>query len=237
MAGNWNRCIELARAPFVTFCHDDDTLLPHALDELMEIQKVAGKKAVFSTTNSIDADGKMIAEYIHPRYKFGILITKKYFEISLFNCMVSNIGFHGAALFPKQNMVEIGGYSEDFNAVADTAFGALYTYKFGAIQYDVPLLNYRMAVNSSFSVSAQLAHDCKKVHDSIKNKLHLPNIILNRIVRAVFNYTQIFTYVRLGFADHAALKNVPLVDRLIVKACWCSLIPTKYKFKTLLKNK
>ena len=39
MLGNWNRGIELARAPFVTYCHDDDMLLPSALSRLMELQK------------------------------------------------------------------------------------------------------------------------------------------------------------------------------------------------------
>lgn len=39
MFGNWNRGIELARASFVTYCHDDDMLLPSALSRLMELQK------------------------------------------------------------------------------------------------------------------------------------------------------------------------------------------------------
>ena len=54
MFGNWNRGIELARAPFVTYCHDDDMLLPSALSRLMELQKKTGDKAIFSAYNKMD---------------------------------------------------------------------------------------------------------------------------------------------------------------------------------------
>lgn len=46
--GNCNRGVELARAPYVTFCHDDDLLLPTALTRLMYLQKIVGKKCIIS---------------------------------------------------------------------------------------------------------------------------------------------------------------------------------------------
>jgi glycosyltransferase involved in cell wall biosynthesis len=232
MAGNWNRSIELARAPFITYCHDDDALLPGALERLMTLQKKSKDKAVFSACHKINAKGEIIAKHTHPKTKWGILVAKDHYNITLTDCFISNYGSPGGCLFSKQNMIELGGYNEDFCCL-DVAIGVLSTYKYGAVYNDVPVLNQRVAVNTSFAVIEQIPLSYRDIQNCIKNKLPYPNFILNLIINARFDFSKKLTLVGLGLADQATLRNVSLIDRLIVKACWSALIPTRYKFKSL----
>jgi hypothetical protein len=237
MTGNWNRCIELARATFLTFCHDDDTLLPHALTRLMEVQKVAKECAVFSAMNNINAAGELIAEHQHSKSKWGVLIAKDCYQITLFDCIMSNRGYNGGILLAKKRVIELGGYTEDFSYSADNALAALYTHKFGAFHNDVPVINYRISVNSSFTILDEALGGLLKLHQCIKNKLPFPKQISEIIIAAYNRYMHIHCRITLGLADPSALKSLSLKDKLILKLCWIYLIPKKYKLKPLFQVK
>lgn len=59
LAANWNRCIDLARAPWVTLLHADDRLTPgYAEAVLTAIERDPGLAAVFTDTEIIGADGQ-----------------------------------------------------------------------------------------------------------------------------------------------------------------------------------
>lgn len=45
MAGNWNRCIQLARGKYVAMLHDDDLLTPEYFAQLPKLVKTANKHA------------------------------------------------------------------------------------------------------------------------------------------------------------------------------------------------
>ena len=58
LAGNWNECVRLATAPWVTILHGDDRLLPaYAARVLAAAERESAITALFTDTVNIDGDG------------------------------------------------------------------------------------------------------------------------------------------------------------------------------------
>jgi glycosyltransferase involved in cell wall biosynthesis len=229
MYGNWNRCIELARAPFVTYCHDDDVLLPNALSRLMDLQKKTKDKAIFSAFNKIDKDGNIISNYIWKKRKLFFLKSRDCYNYTLFNQFNSSAGFGVGCLFNRSNLIEIGGYDAEFYPSADYALQAHYTYRFGSVYNNIPTFNYRIAENTSLSVYNQFVEKDKHFRECMSKKLHYPKFILNRIIAARYNTSKIYFAVMWGKEDKSLYSSIRFSDKLILKIINILLAFKKYK--------
>jgi len=70
LAGNWNAAVALARGEYVIIIGDDDRLLPHFVERLLEI--AGGADVVFSNQYLIDATGaRLEAESVELTRRFG----------------------------------------------------------------------------------------------------------------------------------------------------------------------
>ncbi|MDN3920474.1 glycosyltransferase family 2 protein [Roseateles violae] len=59
LAGNWNRCVQLARTPLVTLLHGDDELMPHYARQMVDAhRRWPDAAAVFCAAAIIDAKGR-----------------------------------------------------------------------------------------------------------------------------------------------------------------------------------
>lgn len=59
LVGNWNRCLELARSPFVTILHDDDELHKDYAKEVLKIfEQKTNSVAVYTQAQIINEHGK-----------------------------------------------------------------------------------------------------------------------------------------------------------------------------------
>ncbi len=216
MFGNWNRGIELAHAPYITYCHDDDMLLPNALTRLMEIQKRTGDKAIFSAYNTMDCDNNITMSYRFSRKKkWGILTRRDYYPYTLFDQFLDSCGFGVGCLFSKQCLIEIGGYDPEFYPSADYALQAHYTYRFGSVFNCIPTFNYRIAENESLKVYALFCDVDKHFRKCMRKGLMLPNFILDRIIEANYNLSKINYAIKWGKINEKDLPKKKISDKLI----------------------
>lgn len=217
MFGNWNRGIELARASFVTYCHDDDMLLPSALSRLMKIQKETGDKAIFSAFNKMDDRGTIFStsEYVSKR-KLGMLVSCDYYPYTLFNQFNGSAGFGVGCLFSKKCLLEIGGYDPEFYPSSDYALQAHYTFRYGSVYNCVPTFNYRVAENESLTVYDKFAEVDRHFRNCMKKHISLPDFILDRIIKANYNTSKINFAIIWGKKDTSLANNIKFGDKLIM---------------------
>lgn len=217
MLGNWNRGIELARASFVTYCHDDDMLLPTALSRLMMLQKKTGDKAILSAFNRMDASDKIFSsgEYISKR-KLGVLVSRDYYSYTLFSQFISSAGFGVGCLFSKRCLLELGGYDPEFYPSADYAMQVHYTYRFGSVYNCIPTFNYRVAENESLSVYDKFVEMDRHFRSCMKQHINLPNFMLNRIIEANYNLSKTNFAIIWGKSDASLINKIRFSDKLIM---------------------
>lgn len=217
MFGNWNRGIELAHAPYITYCHDDDMLLSNALTRLMKIQKRTGNKAIFSAYNTMDCNNNITQLNKFPnKKKWGIFTRRDYYSYTLFNQFISSCGFGVGCLFSKQCLIEIGGYDPEFYPSADYALQAHYTYRFGSVYNCIPTFNYRIAENESIKTYYLFCEVDKHFRKCMRKCLMLPNFILDRIIEANYNISKINHAIKWGKKDESDLPSRRTSDKIIM---------------------
>lgn len=209
MFGNWNRLAELARAPFVVYLHDDDMLLPTALTTLMTIQKTYDADGVNAAFNTIDAKGDIVNESkFEPKTKFGVLKLRKTLKSSVKDSFLGrNGGFGCGCLFRKRCLMEIGGFSPEFYPSADYALNAVMATRYNVYFSKEPTFCYRVAVNESLSVYKQFAEVDKHFRGCMRKYIHLPNVILDRAILAMYRTSKIDFEVDWGKADKSLLQQ------------------------------
>lgn len=182
MFPNFNRGIELASAPYLTFAHDDDILLPEALDVLMKIQKKVGDKSIMQPSFCIDETGKLIGKYrqFEPIDKLcGLLTIGEVHRLPLEYYLKGNVGMGGGSLFSTKKLRELGGYDPYFYPSADYALHINYTKRYGSVMNNRMVYLYRKGDNNT----------SKKVyHTFIKY-----DVFFKRCMKPYLRYPKCFT--------------------------------------------
>lgn len=57
LVGNWNRCVEVAHAPWIKFVFQDDLLRPHGLEGLLNVARATGVPLAFGRRAFLFEDG------------------------------------------------------------------------------------------------------------------------------------------------------------------------------------
>lgn len=212
--GNWNRGVELARAPYITYCHDDDMLLPNCLTLLME--NCHGDKAIFGLRNHIDKNDRVTFETkLQPKF-FSIIKPRRVREYTLMHHFLFPMGFCVGSLYNRDIFIKLGGFGTDYSPSDDAAFAGRYTKYAGAVQLLVPTHNYRFAENDTFNVYRELAPVAKRIRECDKPFLPWPDWFLDCIIRANYNVSHYET-IR-NFEPNATDVMVPSrIDRIICK--------------------
>lgn len=218
MLGNWNRLVELAHAPFIVYLHDDDRLLPTALSTLMTIQKKYDADGVNASFNKIDAEGKIISEVrFCTSKKYGILEPMKITKSSVYDLFLGrNGGFGCGCLFRKKCLLETGGFSSEFYPSADYALNTVLATKYKIYFSKLPTFCYRIAENESLSVYEQFAEVDKHFRRCMKRYMKFPNVLLDRVILALYRTSKIQFRVMWGKADKSLLKTQRKDDLRIV---------------------
>lgn len=171
MAGNWNRCFELAKGNYLVMMHDDDILLNNFLKEcnfvLSKIQNISILKP--TPIDWIDDENSF-----QPTIK--LIKTRKIQRLyDLSNYSGFQLGAPTGCLFKKQDVIQTGGYNQDFYPSFDFCYAALHSRHFNVYNYNQQLFIYRWAENDSRKTSS--------LEGFVKNDYFLINQILkeNRI--------------------------------------------------------
>ncbi len=185
MAGNWNRCIELARSENIVFCHSDDMLVEDTLKNLWAFrQKVGPEAAILGRSRAIDADGNLISEDDICKDRFwGLLKSKSYYLNDIYSLFMLDFSNGVGEMFNRSVMLKIGGYNPDFYPAID--FVLLMKYFLFAPIYRInqPLHVCRVAVNTSLIVSDRFAAFNFYMRKAIVDKYFRGNRILHYIGR------------------------------------------------------
>lgn len=214
--GSCNRGIEMAKADYVTFCHDDDLFYPWTLTRLMTLQKEAGDKCIVSKYVTIDTNDKVIYDPHFPRKKNGgHLIEKDHFNYSLFDQFLASGGLLIASLFNRRNLIKIGGFNEDFEPVTDYALQTAYTYFYGCVMNNMPSFKYRVGVNASMHLYTQFADAQKAVQIEMLCKIPAPKFILMPIIKTRHSIVKIYSEVSFGHANPEIWKRLTRKERFI----------------------
>ena len=231
MAGNWNRGIELARAPYITYCHADDILLPNCLSYLMELHRKVGDKLILSERNEINEKDEYLRKidypHLHKRFKF--LIQREYYYLSLYDLLFGNRWNGEACLFIKEHMIELGGFNADYMPSLDFALIVKYADKYGAICNPNPLLNYRFsAIQTSNSCWEEFAKKSLFYRGCIVRRIGYPYICLRILEHTLNHYTKEHLE---NFWGKRNVKYVTFFDRyiMLLSSWWRSSIKP-YRF-------
>lgn len=117
MAGNWNRCVELAKGEYIKLICADDRLVPESIET--EVNAMQKDPAIVMTVNDsimINRDGKKLG--IFGRYpKKGIQDGKKLARKS----MIYNnyFGMPCAVMFRKSIFEKVGGFDAAYRYILD----------------------------------------------------------------------------------------------------------------------
>lgn len=218
MYGNWNRGIELARAEFITYCHDDDLLLPNCLKRLMELQKIAGRKCILSTWNTIDEKGNYIYQEVFPYHRCkGFMILRDHYNYTLYDQFLGSQGYGVGCLFNRQCMLDIGGYNIDYYPSADYALHTCYTFHWGCIMNNVPTFNYRISLNESFAIYKMFVERDKFFRQCMMAKIKLPVWWLEMVDEAIFRIKKYQHTVQWGGEDSSLCRKIKRKDWFIFK--------------------
>lgn len=230
MMGNWNRCVELARAPFFTFCHDDDMLLPNCLSRLAFLQRTFGNSLILSNFNIMDENSNITsASTFTSKRKFPFLKSKDHYRYTLFDQMLGSRGFGVGCLFSKQCMLDIGGYNSEFYPSSDYALQTVYTRKFGCVINNIPTFNYRVAQNESLNTWRQFCEVDLHFRKCMTQYINLPNVLLAIINNANYRVSKLNFAVNWGKQDATILNQIRVRDKLVLKLCNLARLFNKFK--------
>ncbi|WP_421225311.1 glycosyltransferase family 2 protein [Aeromonas enteropelogenes] len=142
MFGNWNRCIELARAPKLIILNDDDLLHPDFIRAVYE-PDMKGMRVVTHKTFST------LTDCIWSEVKYDIKFT----PLSPADFFIGNpvLGCLGMVM-NKRCALSIGGYNPELWPTADYDFTYRYFTKYGLYKTNSCLSAYRWAENESLKV-------------------------------------------------------------------------------------
>lgn len=117
MAGNWNRCVELASGEYIKFICADDILMAECLEtELKIFLEHPSLSMVVSDSRLINDQG--VPSGVFPRYpRGGIQDGKKVAKRSLI--FINYFGMPCAVMFRKELFAQIGGFSKEFHYIVD----------------------------------------------------------------------------------------------------------------------
>lgn len=212
--GNWNRGVELAKAPYITYCHDDDMLLPNCLSILMECQSRHGDKAVFGLRNYIDKDDKITFETkFHSKF-FSLIKPRQEREYTLMHHFLLPMGFCVGSLYNRCKFIELGGFGTHFSPIDDAAFAGCYVKYFGAIQPLIPTHNYRIAENDTFNVYREIATAAKHIRESDMPIICWPNWLKKCIIKATFKVSN-YKFIKNFEPDNTDVMKPSTMDQII----------------------
>lgn len=176
--GNCNRGVELARAKYITFCHDDDLLFPDALSTLMQIQKETGDKAIIANFNIIDDKSNLIDKPFFNPCKHKLYVEESIFWL-IERCARLQIG----SLWNKEKFITSGGYSPEQTPCQDYGLHAIYGSLYGSVMCLKPTFLYRKANNASRELCVQFPLRERFIMENLRNHVRwIPRFYLNLVI-------------------------------------------------------
>jgi glycosyltransferase involved in cell wall biosynthesis len=123
LAGNWNRCLALARAPFVAVFHQDDVMRPgHLATHIAAFEAGERVGLVASASDAIDAEGRAVPESVVGRGGLGPADRTLKAGESLAELAAGNPLRCSAVTIRAAAHADVGGFDPAYGYVLDWDF-------------------------------------------------------------------------------------------------------------------
>ncbi len=179
MSGNWNRAFQLARGEYLVLLHDDDLILSSFISDcnrILDKNKNIGilKPMAYSLkSESIDIyklnnNSPVILDKIQRLYDFSNFANFK-------------LGAPTGIVFKKDDVINLGGFNQDFFPVMDFCFAVIFSQKKEVYLYHKYLSIYRVCDNESLKLSCLIPsfeYSFYITRDIFK-KYKIPSLITN----------------------------------------------------------
>ena len=146
MAGNWNRCYELAKTKWVTLLHDDDRLKSNYVETVLAVIDKHGDSigCLGTLHDDIDENGNILRGADGESGIVNSITAKDFYK------QVTPIHIAGL-IMNREKVIEIGGFDENFYPAHDSNLIAKIGIAYGGERLCENLCDYRIAENESFN--------------------------------------------------------------------------------------
>jgi glycosyltransferase involved in cell wall biosynthesis len=179
MSGNWNRAFQVARGEYLVLLHDDDLILPSFLYDcariLVENKNIGILKPMSYSLNSDNID---IEKLNNNSLGSSDKIQRLYDFSNFFNF---KLGAPTGIVFKKQDVINLGGFNQDFFPVMDFCFAVIFSQKKEVYLYHKYLSIYRVCDNESLKLSCLIPsfEYSFYITKNILEKYKIPSLITN----------------------------------------------------------
>jgi glycosyltransferase involved in cell wall biosynthesis len=246
MAGNWNRCITLARGDWFTILNDDDLLKTDFLSIVWNV-KSSRTSSAFIAANVEHFGGEIrtpISKTMIRRVRDWVRYSKGKRQIGLCDVLWANpVMATLGVLYDKGVAVALGGFNENCWPTFDYVFNVKYWLKCGGEVIPNRLASYRWGENESLKFDTMIGFinndhllrtqliDHLSVSKRVRNIFHLVSLLQKK------NHCDFFlhrfgitsraseTYKRCGFSHKLCVYPIWLMMcfQCVIWLCWASV--------------
>lgn len=251
MAGNWNRCFELAKGEYVVMLHDDDLLLPNFLVDCYSI--ISNNK--FGILKPLAFNWEVTEDInivLSKKYKSDFKLQRLY-DFSHFSRYL--LGPPSACFFNKQAVFEIGGFNQDYYPYMDFCFTVVFSQYYPVYLYNNKLSIYRYMINDTLNLNTLLKsfEGVYYIRKQILEKYNVPQKFINKFLScnlsaSISSYKKVnpefdFDITTLGLRIPRKLEIiiylniVRFLNYVIKKVTTTKSSSSKYHFRNNMKSK
>lgn len=214
LVGNWQRCVELARAPWIKFVFQDDTLRPDGLAVLMAAAisgngapLVFGRRGFIfeagttATTAEVYELGARGVAQLFP--EDGNMDAQHFSRIVLANLTTNIVGEPVAVLFRRDMIDAVGSFHPDVAIFCDMEFWARVGTRFGVAHISDTVADFRVHGESTTARTMSADH-----------------FQLSALDHVIVQHEMAFAPVYAPLRQVAAIEGIDLSERFAATAIW-----------------
>lgn len=198
MAGNWNKCIELAASPWVVLLHDDDWLAPAHIELSLALARSHPQLKLIGSQGYIeraDADPHPDPPPDHPIR--AIRLTPRHY-------LLGNTMFASGVMVDRETALSLGGFDPTWFPTMDHLLWLRFAEAAPCARIQQPLMHYFIGDNVSLDPATLIS--------SITNDYRQRNELISRRFFGLFMlrvYSQIKPYRERVFLESRFRTRIP----------------------------
>jgi hypothetical protein len=213
LVGNWNRCVALARAPWVKFVFQDDLLRPQGLQALMDVAAAGEAPLAFGrrtflfegetaadTVALYEASAQRVAALFPDR---GHSDARAFSKLLLAHLTWNIVGEPVAVLLRRDVFEAVGPFHPDVAVFCDMEFWARVGTRFGVAHTPETVADFR--VHGGSTTARTLSGDHFRLH-----------ALDHVVVQHQYGFDPAYAALR----EVAAAEGLDLVERFTATALW-----------------
>jgi glycosyltransferase involved in cell wall biosynthesis len=247
MAGNWNRSLELATTKWVSLLHDDDLLVPNAIELLTRAERERpGHALYFGLEEGIDKNGTVYNS------KAG-LVDHRSVDVSPIQLAVANQFCAAGVLLNREIALALGGFNSKLKMTPDWDLWLRLALDAGVVRVGEITARYRDYFDQQRETTAQELTAKKLLRLSVqlkrniaRTKARFPNYIfpprggpyvshMAKGLLCMIGYRLTRKPRRIYFAYVTRTHSLPYKRTNKVRRCWAELFCWVYVAYSLIR--